>query len=123
MPESACFCADVPAIATRVRVVIVRHTAEIAKTSNTGRMAARALTNSVMVDHGVPGQPLDLSALVEPDARVLYPGPEPEDRPQAPTLAVLGEPEAAEALRGVFAAMAARMRDLRGFDPPPRRAP
>lgn len=177
MPEGACFCAEVPEIATRTRIVIVRHTSEIAKTSNTGRMAARALANAVLVDHGVPGQPLDLSALVEDDARVLYPGPEPEARPEvrtlvvldgswshvrgmrwripplprlrslalpAPTvapirmrrgqhpdqlatieaiadaLAALGEPDAAVALRGVFTAMATRMRELRGFDLPPR---
>jgi len=177
MPAFACFCAEVPSIPTHVRVVIVRHTSEIAKTSNTGRMAARALANSLLVDHGVTGQPLDLSEVVEPDARVLFPGPAPEARPEVRTLVVLdgswshvrsmrwripplerlrslalpapavaplrmrrgnspeqlatieaiaaalevvGEPEAAERLRDVFAVMAARMRDLRGFDLPPR---
>jgi DTW domain-containing protein YfiP len=177
MPDGACFCAEVPEIPTRTRIVIVRHTAEIAKTSNTGRMAARALTNALLVDHGVPGQPLDVSALVDDDARVLYPGPAPAERTEVRTLvvldgswshvramrwripplprlrslalpapavapirmrrgqhpdqlatieaiagalAVLGEPDAAEALRGVFTTMASRMRELRGFDLPPR---
>lgn len=177
MPEAACFCAEVPTISTRTRIVIVRHASEIAKTSNTGRMAARALENALLLDHGVPGRRLDLSALLEPDARVLYPGPGVAPGEAVRTLVVLdgswshvrgmrwripplaglrslglpapvvaplrmrrgqhpdqlatieaiagaldalGEPDAAGALRGVFHTMAARMRDLRGFDLPPR---
>lgn len=179
MPEGWCFCADIPTVTTRTRIVLVRHCAEIPKTSNTGRIAARALTNCTMVDHGLPGPPLDLSGLVEPDARVLYPGAPPPDGPiEVPTLVVLdgswshargmrqrvrplaelrslslpapvvaplrmrrgnypeqlatieaiaaaldvlGEPGPARDLRALFAVMATRMRDLRGFDMPPKR--
>ncbi len=178
MPPGACFCADIPVVPTRTRIVLVRHCAEIPKSSNTGRIAAMALANCTMVDHGLPGQPLDLGDLVEPEARVLYPGGDPRERPEVRTLVVLdgswshvrgmrrrihplgelrslslpppavaplrmrrgkspeqlatieavaaaldvlGEPEPAARLRAVFAVMAARMRDLRGFDMPPKR--
>lgn len=61
MPPRMCLCAEITAVPTRTRVIIVRHVAEINKTSNTGRLAALALTNSVLVDHGTPGHPLDLT--------------------------------------------------------------
>lgn len=178
LPPSACFCAEIPTIATRTRIVIVRHCAEIPKTSNTGRIAARALVGSALVDHGVAGAPLDLRPLLGPGARVLYPGTRVEERPEVTTLVVLdgswsqvrgmrrripplgevpsfslpapgvvplrmrrgqepeqlatieaigaalellGEPEPAARLRALFAVMAERMRDLRGFDMPPKR--
>ncbi len=61
MPPFACLCSEISAVHTRVRVVVVRHAAEINKTSNTGRLASLALSNSALVDHGVLGQPLDLT--------------------------------------------------------------
>ena len=178
-PPSACFCADVRPISTRTRIVIVRHAAEVAKTSNTGRIAARALTNCTLVDHGLPGQPLDLRGAVGSDAWVLYPGsarrpdhvptlvvldgswghvrgmrrrippletlpslslPPPAVAPVrmrrglapdqlatiealAAALTLLGEPDAGDALRGVFEVMSTRMRDLRGFDVVPKVRP
>jgi len=179
MPLDACFCAEIPVIATRVRIVVVRHAAEIPKTSNTGRIAAMALANAVLLDHGLQDQPLDLGPLVEGDARVLFPGggapaqgsdvrtlvvldgswshvrgmrwripplervpslglPAPAVAPLrmrrgkspeqlatieavAAALDVLGEPEPAERLRTLFSVMAVRMRDLRGFDMPPKK--
>jgi DTW domain-containing protein len=176
MPPSACFCADIPTVTTRTRIVLVRHAAEISRTSNTGRLVARALPGCTLVDHGVPGELLDLTGDLGPDARVLYPGggppaervdtlvvldgswshvkgmrwripplaslpslslPAPAVAPLrvrrgkqpdqlatieavAAALALLGEPEPAEALRALFARMAERMRDLRGFDLPPK---
>ena len=49
---AACLCADIPAVATRTRVVIVRHVLERHRSSNTGRLAHLALPNSALVDHG-----------------------------------------------------------------------
>jgi DTW domain-containing protein YfiP len=181
MPPFACFCADIPSLATRTRFVIVRHCAEIARSSNTGRLVARALPGTTLVDHGRAGHPLDLTGHLDPDAFVLFPGTSPPQpsvpigtvvvldgswshvrtmRWRIPPLAGLrtlslpapaiapmrvrrtnepyqlatieavaaaldfaGEPEPAARLREVFAVLAARMRDLRGFDMPAKRRP
>jgi DTW domain-containing protein YfiP len=69
-----CLCAEVPTLHTRTRVVIVRHCGEITRSSNSGRLAAMALRNAEIIDHGVPGTPptrVDVA-----DARLLYPGGE-----------------------------------------------
>ena len=47
-----CLCAEVPTIATRTRVVIVRHHREQHRSSNTGRLAHLALPNSEIIDYG-----------------------------------------------------------------------
>jgi DTW domain-containing protein YfiP len=47
-----CLCGDVPTIATRTRIVIVRHHLERFRASNTGRLAHFALPNSEIVEHG-----------------------------------------------------------------------
>ena len=47
-----CLCAELPAIATQTRVVIVRHHHEEFRASNTGRLAHLALPNSELVNHG-----------------------------------------------------------------------
>ncbi len=65
-----CLCAEVPTIATRTRVVIVRHHREVHRSSNTGRLAHLALPNSVIVDHG-GGDPTQLPPL--DGAWLLYP--------------------------------------------------
>lgn len=178
LPPTACFCGDIPHVVTRTRVVIVRHVSETNKTSNTGHVAARALANATLVDHGVAGAPLDLRGRLGDGARVLYPGPPSRDLDDVRTIVVLdaswsqargmrrripplgdlpalslpapavaplrmrrgqepdqlatieaiaaaldllGEPGPAAELRRVFAVMATRMRDLRGFDMPPKR--
>ena len=52
LQQRVCLCAEVPTIATRTRVVIVRHHLEQFRSSNSGRLAHLALTNSEIVDHG-----------------------------------------------------------------------
>jgi len=47
-----CLCADIPTIATRTRIVIVRHHLERWRSSNSGRLAHLALPNSEIVEHG-----------------------------------------------------------------------
>jgi DTW domain-containing protein YfiP len=42
MPPTSCFCSEIVPITSKVRVLIVRHAAEINKTSNTGRVVSRA---------------------------------------------------------------------------------
>ncbi len=48
----ACLCGELPAIATRTRIVIVRHHLERHRSSNSGRLAHLALPNSEIIDHG-----------------------------------------------------------------------
>jgi len=67
-----CLCAEVPTIATRTRVVIVRHHLERHRSSNTGRLAHLALPNSEIVEHGGLGgvavlPPLDGAWLLFPE--------------------------------------------------------
>lgn len=72
-----CLCADVPTVVTHTKIVIVRHYREVTRSSNSGRLAAMALPNSVLLDHGAPGTPpTQLSADVLDGARLLFPGGE-----------------------------------------------
>ena len=80
-----CLCAEVTAVATRTRVVIVRHHLERWRSSNTGRLAHLALPNSVIVDHGGADGPAKLPALdgawlLYPEGAVVTVRPEPPPR-------------------------------------------
>ncbi len=69
---------------------MVRHSAEINKTSNTGRLVAMALSNARLVDHGVAEHILDLSGVVDDGTYVLAAGATPSDvPPPASTLVVI----------------------------------
>jgi DTW domain-containing protein YfiP len=68
--------------ATRTRVVIVRHQRERHRSSNTGGLAASALTNSELIEHGGGDGPTRLPAL--DGAWVLYPIGEPTIVPPEP---------------------------------------
>ncbi len=81
LQQRVCLCAQVPAVVTSTRVVIVRHHLEIHRSSNSGRLAHLALANSVIVDHGGRGGVAQLPAL--DGAWLLFPEGEPTT--QAPT--------------------------------------
>ena len=90
MPPRLCFCGELTAVPTRTRILIVRHAAEINKTSNSGRLASIALSNSSMVDHGIEGQPLDLTGELGDRPFVLAAGASPlSDPPAVSTLVVI----------------------------------
>jgi len=59
----ACLCAAIPVVATRTRVVIVRHHLERHRSSNSGRLAHLALPNSTIIEHGGTNGPAVLPAL------------------------------------------------------------
>ncbi|MBC7818219.1 MAG: DTW domain-containing protein, partial [Planctomycetaceae bacterium] len=46
-----CFCAMIPQFALQTRVIILMHTCEEVLTTNTARLAAKALTNSEVRIH------------------------------------------------------------------------
>jgi DTW domain-containing protein YfiP len=65
----------VPTVATRTRIIIVRHHLEQHRSSNTARLAHLALPNSEIVDHGGFGGLAKLPELE--NAWLLYPLGEP----------------------------------------------
>ena len=75
LQQRVCLCSEVPAIATRTRIVIVRHHLERHRSSNSGRLAHLALPNSEIIDHGGSGGPAALTNL--DGAWLLFPEGEP----------------------------------------------
>jgi DTW domain-containing protein YfiP len=75
-----CLCAAIPTVATRTRIVIVRHHLERWRSSNSGRLAHLALPNSEIVDHGGAAG----SAVLPPMAGAWLVFPEGEPRRAAP---------------------------------------
>lgn len=80
-----CLCSEIPTIATRTRVVIVRHHLEAWRSSNSGRLAHLALPNSQIIDHGgragVAALPaLDGAWLVFPEGAATVAPPVPPPR-------------------------------------------
>jgi DTW domain-containing protein YfiP len=75
LQQRVCLCSDVPTVATRTHVVIVRHHRELHRSSNSGRLAHLALPNSEIVEHGGPGGFARLGA--REGAWLLFPAGEP----------------------------------------------
>jgi DTW domain-containing protein len=82
LPLRVCLCADIPTIATRTRIIIVRHHLERHRSSNSGRLAALALPNSEIIDHGGLTGPATLPPLAA--GWLLYPQGEPVTACPAP---------------------------------------
>jgi DTW domain-containing protein YfiP len=82
-----CLCAAIPTLATRTRIVIVRHHLERHRSSNSGRLAHLALPNSELVEHGGLAGPARLPAL--DGAWLLFPAGEAARAAPAPPPAQL----------------------------------
>jgi len=69
-----CLCDDIPTLKFRTRVSLVIHRKELKRTTNTGRLALEALTNScIRIRGGLDCSRLDLSDLIVPEYRsVLF---------------------------------------------------
>jgi tRNA-uridine aminocarboxypropyltransferase len=91
-PPGFCLCPEVPRLEAPFRLVLVRHASERERLSNTARWAALAL-GAEIVEHGLPGPPLDDAPLRAARARVLFPSPHPEDASPSPAPAVLVVPD------------------------------
>ena len=72
-----CFCSFIPKIALATRVTILMHTCEEVLTTNTARLAAKALTNSEVRIHGRRDERILTGSFVEPGRipLLLYPSP------------------------------------------------
>ena len=68
-----CLCSKIVPMDTRAHFILVRHYKEAFKTSNSGRIASLALSNSSLYDYGVKGAPFDPSVLDKEGTRVLFP--------------------------------------------------
>ena len=76
MRQELCFCADIPSWNLSTRVLILMHKSQALTPTNTGHLAALALTNSAVHHHGVCDAPWDLSELTSSERSpvLLYPG-------------------------------------------------
>ncbi|MEZ0392896.1 MAG: DTW domain-containing protein, partial [Pseudobdellovibrionaceae bacterium] len=73
-----CICAQIPKLNLSTKLVLIIHTRELKRTTNTGQLALQSLSNSEMRVRGQPGQLLDLSDLLNPKYQSLlfYPSEE-----------------------------------------------
>lgn len=70
-----CICELIPTLNLATRVLLVVHAKELKRTTNSGRLALHALTNSAIRIRGVIGENLDLTGDLTPDYQsvLFYP--------------------------------------------------
>lgn len=88
-PESVCWCAHVPSLATRTRVVILQHPRERYVAIGTGRMASMCLANaSLHLGVDFENHAVVRAALADPThpAALLWPGEGAIDIAEAPPI-------------------------------------
>lgn len=70
-----CICALIPRWTVPTRLCLIIHARELKRTTNTGRLAVTALTNSQMVVRGDMDQPIDFAKIFKDnyDTLLLYP--------------------------------------------------
>jgi DTW domain-containing protein len=66
-----CICDLIPKLRLATKIVLVIHTRELKRTTNTGKLALKALTNSEMRIRGESVAPIDLKDLLSPDYESL----------------------------------------------------
>jgi DTW domain-containing protein YfiP len=77
MAKEHCLCAMLPRLELETRVLLVVHTLELYKTTNTGVLATRCLTNSDVLVTGARDRPVAERLLADDErAYVLYPDAE-----------------------------------------------
>ncbi|MGZ3744471.1 MAG: tRNA-uridine aminocarboxypropyltransferase [Pseudobdellovibrionaceae bacterium] len=79
--RNLCICDSIPHLNLKTKLCIVVHHRELKRTTNTGRLALKALPNSEMRVRGEAREALDLSDLLVPEYRSLlfYPAEEALD--------------------------------------------
>ena len=88
---SSCLCAQVRPVATRTRIIVLRHSLEWSKQSNTARIAALALTNCELRTWGGKDEASRTDDLGAPGTWLLFPEgpPRPAGAPAPQRLVVL----------------------------------
>lgn len=69
--RSLCICDSIPSLDTQTRLCLVIHAKELKRTTNTGRLAIKALKNSEMRVRGENRDGLDLSDLLTSEYRTV----------------------------------------------------
>jgi DTW domain-containing protein YfiP len=69
--KEICICALIPTLDLKTKITLVVHAKELKRTTNTGRLALKALVNSEMLVRGESREALDLSNLLSPQYRSL----------------------------------------------------
>jgi DTW domain-containing protein len=80
---SPCLCPEIPEVAARLEVLVLRHAAESFKQTNSARWAALALGCTV-IDYAATAAPFDASTLALDGAWLLFPDGEPSPAPEVP---------------------------------------
>lgn len=70
-----CLCDLIPSIYLKTKLTLVIHNSELRRTTNTGTLAVKALTNSELLIRGKINEPLDLSQTLSQNYRsvLFYP--------------------------------------------------
>jgi DTW domain-containing protein YfiP len=81
MHPERCLCAEIPQLDLKTRVCLVVHYRELRRTTNTGSLAVKALTNSELRVRGEDRAGLDLSDILTGNYRTVlfYPSDEAVD--------------------------------------------
>lgn len=66
-----CICDQMPQLNLKTKLALVVHAKELKRTTNTGRLAVKILSNSEMFIRGEGREALDLSHLLTPEYRTL----------------------------------------------------
>ena len=69
--KNRCICDSIPNLTLKTKVTLIFHAKELKRTTNTGRLALKALTNSEMRVRGEDREGLDLSDLLTPAYRTV----------------------------------------------------
>jgi DTW domain-containing protein len=77
--HEVCMCGWIPRVETRLHLHIVRHSSELRRPTNSARIAALALPNSSLVDHGLPHVRYDPAPVAGDDVWLLFPEGRPSD--------------------------------------------
>lgn len=75
LPQQNCLCERIVAASCPIEVLVLRHTLERKRNSNTGRLVAGALAGARLMEYASPSEPWDPAALSEDSTWLLYPGP------------------------------------------------
>ena len=75
--ERFCVCEFLPRLQSRAEVLLVQHSSELLRQSNTGRLVEKMVSPSKIAFWGAENNPFDPSVLQEPETNylVLYPRP------------------------------------------------
>lgn len=69
--KDRCICSEIPYLTLKTKISLIIHAKELKRTTNTGRLALKALSNSEMIVRGLDHSPLDLSHLISEEYRTL----------------------------------------------------